>query len=37
MPIYKGEGFNIYNFNQPLKKGNLLLKFDIEFPKKLSN
>ena len=36
MPIYNPDELSIDNFNKPPEKGDLFLKFDIEFPKTLS-
>ena len=36
MPIYNPEEISIDNFNKPLEKGDLYVKFDIEFPMTLS-
>ncbi len=35
MPIYNSEEFKVEFFNKPLQKGNLYVKFDIEFPSKI--
>lgn len=32
MPIYNPEEFTVDNFNKPVEKGNLFVKFDIIFP-----
>lgn len=36
MPIYNKDEYLVENYNKPLNKGNLEVKFDIEFPKSLS-
>lgn len=36
MPIYNKDEYLVENYNKPLNKGNLEVKFDIEFPKCLS-
>jgi hypothetical protein len=37
MPIYNPDEFKVENFNQPPLKGDLYIKFDIEFPKKIND
>lgn len=36
MPIYNKDEYLVENYNKHLNKGNLEVKFDIEFPKCLS-
>ena len=37
MPIYSPDEFTVENFNKPPEKGDLYLKFDIEFPTSTSS
>ena len=32
MPLYNEKEYNVEFFNKPLEKGDLYIKFDIEFP-----
>ena len=36
MPIYNPDELSVDNFNKPFEKGDLYLKFDIEFPMTIS-
>lgn len=33
MPIYNRDQFKVEHFGKPLERGDLFIKFDIEFPK----
>ncbi len=35
MPIFDEKEFNVMNFKDPIKKGDLYIKFEIIFPEKL--
>ncbi len=36
MPEFQLNEFKVENFGNPVKKGNMYIKFDIQFPKNLS-